>query len=565
MDRARGTIRLSPVTTAVNDIATQLRAVPTLLRAADGATIDLAGGSAGHLLDLARPQVEELLPDFLRTQRWFANKDAAIESARLVELVPISGAATDDVVGHLAMVDVRYADGTASDRYATALAMLPRGSERAAAEGVQELASVTAREGDYVLADAITDREVVAGLVNAMRGGRSTGSPGATIVGGGAAPLEDAMHGLDDLRVTPLSMHSSNTSVRVDGADGRAYALKLVRRHDIEPDPGTPTRALDVWKGSFLTNEAGYANTPAVIGSSEHLGPQGLPRTVTVLQDFLPNDGDGWTDALVRAKRTLALARDGADPAQAASSIDEYGVAARNHGRRLGELHIALSSGPEGSEFRGVLQDPVAVSRRLGGLTEDARHVAEKLRSAGYGDDAAALTERLPKRIDEVERAARELVPIEEIHTHGDFHLGQMLRTGDDVQIIDLEGAPALPIGERWQRTVALGDVARQRSSYEYASTQAIRDAVKADPTLDAAALRPIADQWAETAKDSFLRGWLDATADRRFRHARSELAPELREAEIANAVYETSYELGSRPDWLSIPLERMRRLLDGA
>lgn len=528
--------------------------------------IDIAGQSADDVLRAGRGQLDELLPEYLQSQRWFAGKGAQVESARIGDVIPIpSPHDSGQTVGNLAMIDVAYADGRAPERYVAALKAFPEGAPRATVDGKEVLATVRAADGEYVLADAITDRDLVEGLVHSMRGGHSVQGSGATLAGQGAAALDDAIDGLGAITVEPLSMHTSNTSIRIGGRDGRQYALKLVRRHDGELDGSTPTRALDVWKGSYLTNEAGYANTPAVLGSTDHIGREGLPRTVSVLQAFMPNDGDGWADALVRAQGTLSLARDGADPAVVARSIDEYGAAARNHGRRLGELHIALSSGPEGSEFRGVLQDPGAVARRTGKLTEDARRAADQLRGAGYGDDAAALTEQLPQRIDDVERAASELVPIEEIHTHGDFHLGQMLRTGDDIQIIDLEGAPALPIAERWQRTVALGDVARQRSSYEYAATQAIHDAVKADPTIDPAALRPIADRWSETAKESFLGGWLDATADRRFRHARSEFVPELREAELANAVYETSYELGSRPDWVTIPLERMRGLLGGA
>jgi predicted trehalose synthase len=187
--------------------------------------------------------------------------------------------------------------------------------------------------------------------------------------------------------------------------------------------------------------------------------------------------------------------------------------------------------------------------------------VVEQLRERGRGSDADRIAAVLDDRVDEMAQAVDELVPIDAIHTHGDFHLGQMLRTGDDVQLIDLEGAPALPMAERWQRTIALGDVARQRSSYDYAGTQALRDAVEARPEL-ADTLQPVAERWTRQAQDAFLTGWLDATRDQRFRHARVELAPELRQAELANALYETKYELGSRPDWVDIPLDRIRRIV---
>ena len=87
--------------------------------------------------------------------------------------------------------------------------------------------------------------------------------------------------------------------------------------------------------------------------------------------------------------------------------------------------------------------------------------------------------------MEELAITARSAHPPELIHAHRDFHLGQLLRTGDDVQIIDLEGAPTLPIGERWQRDIALGDVARQRSSYEYAAAQGMRALEEAGASAD--------------------------------------------------------------------------------
>jgi trehalose synthase-fused probable maltokinase len=546
---------------AARSAAMDVRGVaPSIIGALDSsATIDLVGRPIDSLLDVARPQLDALLPDYLRSQRWFAGKGATIESARIGDVVPIP--APDGgtrPVGHLAMIDVAYADGTAPERYATTLATFRAGSAASTAEGVTTVARVAAAEGEYVLADAITDAGVVDGLVQAMRGGRLVRGTGSTLVGAGGQSLENALRGVGESRVSALSLHTSNTSVRIDAEDGRAYALKLVRRHDALPEPGTPTRALDVWKGAYLTDEAGYRNTPAVLGSIEHLDSGSLPRTVSVLTEFVPNDGDGWAHALSEASGTLATARAGGDGAAVEASIGRYADAARNHGRRLGELHVALSNGPDGSEFRGVREGIGAVGVRSDQLRDEAARAIEQLRAKDHAADAARIEAAIGARIDEFERAAEDLVPIDEIHTHGDFHLGQLLRTGDDVQVIDLEGAPALPLAERWQRTVALGDVARQRSSYEYAASQALRDSGAAD------GLRPVADRWAREAQDAFLEGWLDATSDRRFRHARTELGPELQQAELANALYETSYELGSRPDWVSIPLARLERIVAG-
>jgi trehalose synthase-fused probable maltokinase len=531
--------------------------------ALDAATINLAGQPAEAVFGAGRQQLDALLPEFLQSQRWFAGKGSTIESARLADVVAIpSATGAKQPVGHLAMVDVRYAGGAAPERYATALVLREPGSATLDAEGVARIARVRSAAGEHVLADAATDPAIVEGLVHAMRGGRQMQGSGASLAGGGADTLEQALQGAGQLRAKPLSLHSSNTNIRVDAEDGRAYALKLVRRHDAVPEPGTPTRALDVWKGAYLTDVAGYGNTPAVLGSIEHLDAAGVPRTVSVLTEFVPNDGDGWVDALTQARGVIDAARVGTDAAVDAS-ITSYADAARNHGRRLGELHVALSSGPVGSEFRGVREGADAVRRRADTLRHEAARTIEQLRSHGRAADADQLAGRIDERIDAFESAVDQLVPIDEIHTHGDFHLGQLLKTGDDVQIIDLEGAPALALAERWQRTMALGDVARQRSSYEYAATQALRESAESSTGVEEA-LRPVADRWAERSKEAFLEGWLDATRDQRFRHARTELGPELQQAELANALYETSYELGSRPDWVSIPLERLQRIVTG-
>lgn len=529
----------------------------TAITAATTTAIDLAGGSIDDLLRAGRGEVDALLPEFLQGQRWFARKDAVIEHARIGDVVALPSRAGGRPVGHLAMVDVTYADGTAPERYATALAAIPAGSPRAAAEGVAPLATVHAREGTFLLADAVVDREVAGGLVDAMRGSASLGGQGASLRASGGPVLDAAGSTLDGSAVAPLSLHSSNTSVRVTGSDGIDYALKLVRRHDGVLDPETPSMALDVWKGAYLTNEAGYANTPPVLGAIDHIGREGMPRTVGVLTGFVDNQGDSWGHALAEVR--TALAADGTEAADAA--IDSYARTARTQGRRLGELHVALAGGGSSSEFRGVARGAEDARERVAAMQAAGDRAIDQLRAAGRTADADLVRERLAARIAELDAVTRGLPPVDDIHVHGDFHLGQMLRTGDDVQIIDLEGAPALPLAERWKRASALTDVARQRSSYEYAAHTGVREAAEAGG--DTVALRQVADRWARAAKDAFLDGWLDATSGQRLRHARTELGPELRQAELDNALYETSYELGSRPDWVDIPLGRLRGLLD--
>ena len=139
---------------------------------------------------------------------------------------------------------------------------------------------------------------------------------------------------------------------------------------------------------------------------------------------------------------------------------------------------------------------------------------------------------------------------------HGDYHLGQVLRTlDDDFAILDFEGEPSRPLEERRAKASPLRDVAGMLRSFDYAA-ETLRRANGADPVA--------VDAWYRAARDAFMAGYDDTVAGDAV--LRRGWDPDSRPAvlaafEVHKALYEARYELNNRPDWLDIPLNALRRI----
>ncbi len=145
---------------------------------------------------------------------------------------------------------------------------------------------------------------------------------------------------------------------------------------------------------------------------------------------------------------------------------------------------------------------------------------------------------------------------------HGDYHLGQVLLAQDDVAIIDFEGEPRRTLAERREKSSPLRDVAGMLRSFDYAAAALARHEESFGPASERAVER--AEAWRQQAVADFLAAYEGASAGT----ASLPSDPALKEALldlflVQKAVYETSYELGSRPAWVGIPLRGLLELLD--
>ena len=139
------------------------------------------------------------------------------------------------------------------------------------------------------------------------------------------------------------------------------------------------------------------------------------------------------------------------------------------------------------------------------------------------------------------------------IRHHGDYHLGQALWTQDeDWLILDFEGEPARSLPERRSKRSPLRDVAGMLRSFAYAaSASSIQRGVEPP------------EGWEERCRTEFLDGYLSTAEPSLLPSGEQQVQRLLTVFELEKAVYELRYELGNRPDWVSIPVSSILRMLE--
>jgi len=148
---------------------------------------------------------------------------------------------------------------------------------------------------------------------------------------------------------------------------------------------------------------------------------------------------------------------------------------------------------------------------------------------------------------------------------HGDYHLGQVLYTGKDFVIIDFEGEPARPIGERRIKRSPLRDVAGMLRSFHYAAYAALIDLENRGIMRpeELPLLESWANYWHVWICAAFMKTYLAIATNGGFLPATKDEMQVLLEALLLEkAVYELGYELNNRPDWVKIPIQGIRQLM---
>ena len=370
------------------------------------------------------------------------------------------------------------------------------------------IADITTNRGDAIAYDAVLDSEL------------------ALVILDGVAPHENAE------RARLLGAEQSNTSLVFD----ERLILKLFRRIQRGHNP-----------------EVEVTEALASLGFQWVAAPLATQRSgdfdLAILQPFLAGATEGWALALTSLRDLFGMHDTASipiinldeppptpDPGQAGG--DFAGEAARL-GTMTGGMHVALADafGRQPVDYAAWAD---AIARQLDDLRPDdvdppaAHGILDRLRALGTGGAGDVGTA---------------------IRVHGDYHLGQVLRTDAGWYVLDFEGEPARSIQERRWPSSPLKDVAGMLRSFHYAAAVARTE-------RDSEALHDLASAWEERNRHAFLRGYMEASEAGGILPAKpGDVSAVLAAFELEKVVYELGYERAYRPDWEGIPLAALRRL----
>ncbi|GLW06178.1 aminoglycoside phosphotransferase [Microtetraspora sp. NBRC 13810] len=428
----------------------------------------------------------EFLTGWIARQRWFAGKGRAIEEVTVESDVEI-GPGLNHVI-------IAVRQGEERDLYQLLVGTHDEMPQRL----------THARIGPHTY-DGTHDAERTGALLEAMADDRDIG------------PLR--FRHLPGVRidVSPRSLvigaEQSNTSL----VYGDVYICKLFRRltPGLNPELEIVT-ALAAQGSANIARPYGWIETDI----------DGESTTLAIMQEFLSAANDGWALALTSVRDLYA--------SMPGVSADEAGGDFAAEAFRLGTATAHVHKELAEAFPTGVVEAP-EVKRMTEGfrrrLDRAVSEVPQLARYAGVAHDAF-------DRVADIDGS----VNVQRVH--GDYHLGQVMRTPTDWVVLDFEGEPGQPLAERRGLASPLRDVAGMLRSFDYAARHILAD------HPDAAALLPRAEEWAARNRAAFLAGYSEGGG-----RLHGDDAALLHALELSKAVYEVVYEARNRPSWISIPL----------
>lgn len=518
----------------------------------------------------------DILPPYLAGQRWFSGKAKEITGCSMVDWCKLGASF------YITFIRLQY-DSKEQEDYLLPMKIVQGQPAVRLAREIPDavLALVANKKGEGILYDALMDRASYDIFFSAIGDGRQyTTAKGGTIKALPTKIHDDLVGGADTCStVRKLGAEQSNTSIIL----GDAFVLKLYRKLEQGLNP-------DVEMSLFLTEKKRFGSIARVVGTMQYQDGSGQEATMAMLQEFVESEGDGWSFSLNDLQQYFSQAAirfglgdiaplmdlpllEGSleePPLDFVAMTGEYLQAIEMLGRRTAELHMALAEDKKNAAFKPEHATPAFSEQLAEVISRQIQDILPVLAGA-----KARLPDEVRKNAERVINSGPELLDWaagmsgvgdklgQLIRLHGDYHLGQILRTKDnDFILLDFEGEPLRPLAKRRRKGSAMKDVAGMIRSFHYAAETALASAVTTYGN-SRESLLPWSRAWYEWISSSFIRAYFATAAGAAFLPT-ADIGFVLDIYLLEKAFYELKYEMNNRPDWLHIPLAGIVEILDG-
>ncbi|MGD9738361.1 MAG: maltose alpha-D-glucosyltransferase [Bauldia sp.] len=512
-------------------------------------TLVLTGKLSSVLTGREKTAFERTIaPQFIAGQRWFAGKKDRIASAALVDYAVMPDHRNQEAfLLPTIAVDLRRGG---HQTYFAPIAIAENQEEEALLPHAIARVRRGARTG--LLYGAGESADFALAVLDAMAEGKSIPTNGGGSIRFVATTSMPAEHAIEPAAVRRLSLEQSNTSIDL----GKKFMLKLLRliQPGIHPE---------IEIGRYLTEVAGFANTPPLLGTMEHVAPDGAVSALGLLQGFIHNQGDAATLAIDGLKRELDLQLVVPEH-EHPETHERFFRYADVIGRRTAELHAAFARPTDDPAFA---PEPLTDTDMEAQLAASIAVADQAFAALASTTAAAEIVNAVKERRAEVVALLQKLAatPKDAIRTrvHGDFHLGQVLLAQNDVYLVDFEGEPGKTTEERRSKDTPLRDVAGMLRSFAYAAETATLSVSERFPEMTAAATGATAE-WRAQSESAFMNAYEEVAAGSPSWIANgAERKRLLRFHLLTRALYEVVYEANNRPNWIGTPARGVLEILD--
>lgn len=496
-----------------------------------------------------------ILPNYLIKCRWFGGKSQAINSIKIDQIITFP---CDNKIVYFLLIKVLYQNQT-EEIYNFPIAYCSEIDYADIISSAQH-AVVFELQNNTLIFDAVYCgffREAIFKRIAS----ESILATGEVKLNFTKSPSFEPMNEAFSSRV--LHAEQSNTSIIFC----EKYFFKLFRKVANGTNP-------DFEIIRFLSEETNFKNLPVFKGSVDFTNSNGT-ILLGMMQDLCSNEGDAWNLMQIEVEKYFKKIEEvnwnETEKGQklqfqkvpetlnqliGVPLFDKISLLAR----RTAQMHKALASNKFLHDFKPAIFDAAQrnifyqnienlIDEKFSLLAQNKHKLNDKIQV-----QAAIIMLKKQEIKSFFKKILNQPTQSKIIRIHGDYHLGQVLFTGNDFVILDFEGEPDKNAQQRRLKYSPLKDVAGMLRSFSYAAYAVLYNKYNEHQTLQNQ-LEPWAQEWHNYVGRIFLDVYFDEIKDANILESKDDLLPLIQVFLFEKAIYELGYELNNRTAWVNIPM----------